>query len=104
MKKVILVILLLILLVLVYNTDFEHFMPKGYHNCYPYSSNHNAQNSYATDLKGWCTTGEYNSNINDRDFPSIYQRSDLKCPDNYVRATGKESIMTDSKSFCLSPS
>ena len=80
----------------------ENFLPKGLHNCYPYSSQHNAANSYKTLGKGWCTTGEYGP-IPDHDDFSAYNPSPVKCPPNYSRVRANESVKHRSKAWCKKP-
>lgn len=96
------VVILLIIVVLAFMIKKETFLPKGYHNCYPYSSTHNAYNSYKSLTNGWCTTGQYGP-IPDYDEFSAYDRSKLKCPENYVRASALESYNYEDKGWCKSP-
>lgn len=80
----------------------EYFLPKGNHNCYPYSSNQQAYNSYKSLSNGWCTTGSYGP-IPDYDDFTAYNKSNLKCPDGYTRANPLESHSYEDKSWCKKP-
>lgn len=97
------VVILLVVVSMAYIMKKETFLPKGHHNCYPYSSTHNAYNSYKSLTNGWCTTGNYGP-IPDYDEFSAYDRSKLKCPDGYVRASPLESYNYEDKSWCQNPS
>ena len=74
----------------------------GSHNCYPYSSAHNASNSFNSKSKGWCTTGNYGDQ-SDEDDDSGYNDSSIKCPPNYSRVPAKDSYSYESKSWCAMP-
>ena len=47
-------------------------------------------------------TGQYGP-IPDYDEFSAYDRSKLKCPENYVRASALESYNYEDKGWCKSP-
>lgn len=74
----------------------------GYHNCYPYSSAHNARNSFKSKSKGWCTSGNY-GDMPDGDDYSVYNDSTVKCPPNYSRVPAKDSHSYESKAWCAMP-
>ena len=72
------------------------------HNCYPYSSNLSAYNSYKSLSNGWCSSGQYGP-IPDYDDFSAYDQSKLKCPDGYMRVKPLESYNYEDKSWCKKP-
>ena len=102
LKKIFLLLLLLILIYFLTKTNFENFNAKNHHNCYPYSFVQNPSDSFESNLKGWCSTGESRS-VPYPDDPSVYNQSNIKCPPNYSRTTADKSIDTDSKSWCVKP-
>ena len=96
------VLALLIIVITTIVMKKETFLPKGNHNCYPYSSSHQAYNSCKNLSKGWCTLGKYGP-IPDYDEISAYDRSPLKCPDKYVRLDAMSSYLNPDKSWCERP-
>ena len=71
----------------------------GNHHCYPYSSEHNALNSYKSKSKGWCTSGDYKPMPANDDF-STYNEGGIKCPNGYYKIPPLESLDTETKSWC----
>lgn len=69
------------------------------HNCYPYTYDLNAGNSYKTLSKGWCTTGDYDD-IDSEDNYESHGESSMKCPDRHYRVNPDESIKYKSKAWC----
>jgi hypothetical protein len=80
-----------------FNTDIDN--P---HNCPPLSVPQPPFNSYMSPAKGWCTTNSYSPMPVPDDFQS-FDKSPIKCPSDYSRISGKDSIKTEGKSFCRIP-
>ena len=96
---VVLTVVTICLLVKNRNIIMETFLSN--HNCPPYTSDHNAKNSYASKLKGWCATAEFADEQRDNDLLEGYSKSNIKCPPNHYRVSGNESLSYDSKAWCL---
>ncbi len=110
MQKLLLVICLVFMAVLLgYNLYLrilrEKFVDKvnNYHNCHPNSVVHKPYNSHASFAKGWCTTNSYGPAPLDDHYDELYNRSPIKCPADFKRISAKESIDTETKSFCKKP-
>ena len=107
MKELIILCLIIILIILLNNLQkilTEKFSNiNNYHNCPPFSDNHNPKNSHMTHVKGWCTNNSYDSEINDVDYDS-FEKSPIKCPSGYTRISAKESSLLNAKSYCKEPS
>jgi hypothetical protein len=100
---VVLVILTILNIYVMYSNSFaikESFFSSN-HDCYLGSSDHNAKNSVKSKSKGWCTTGDYNTD-SDSEFNDAGE-SKVKCPSNYYRVKPDESVGFNSKSWCKRP-
>jgi|SaaInlStandDraft_6_1057023.scaffolds.fasta_scaffold319530_1 hypothetical protein len=111
MQKTLLVLCLVFMtLLLGYNLYLrilrEKFVDKvdNNHNCHPDSAVHRPYNSYMSPAKGWCTSNSYGpAPFGGEHDDEIYNRSPIKCPANYKRISAKESVESESKSFCKQP-
>jgi len=107
-KELIVICLIVIALLLGYNLYIriskETFTDNidNPHNCPPFSGQHQPHNSYMSPAKGWCTSNSYQPMPVPDDFQS-FEKSPIKCQSNYSRVKAKESINTESKSFCKIP-
>ena len=103
MKELIIVCLIIMLVILLNNLQkilTEQFSNLNNHNCPPFSVTHNPHNSYMTHVKGWCTTKDYNTEINEEDDFDSFEKSKVKCPYNYSRISANESSLSQSKAYC----
>ena len=110
MQKLLLVLCLVYMaLLLGYNLYLrilrEKFVEKvdNYHNCHPHSVVHRPHNSYMTHAKGWCTSNSYGPAPLEQHYDEKYNKSPIKCPADFKRISAKESIDTETKSFCKIP-
>ena len=78
----------------------ETFLPRGLHNCYPYTSVHSPANSFKTKSKGWCSTKDFGSRDYDDYDSTSYNDSPVKCEASYERVSGRESHGHQSKAYC----
>ena len=108
-----LTIILIIILILLTITTFcvmlgnreaiRETFQSGVHNCYPYTSVLSASKSYKSLSKGRCTTGDAGeSGLSEDDLGGVNE-SPVKCPDNYYRMSGSESLGHSSKAWCKRP-
>ena len=108
-----LTIILIILLVLLTITTFcvmlgnreaiRETFKSSIHNCYPYTADLSASKSHKSLSKGWCTTGDAGENGLTEDDLGGVNESPIKCPDNYYRMSGSESLEHKSKAWCKRP-
>jgi hypothetical protein len=106
-KELIVVCLVIILLLLGYNLYIriiETFEDEKYnpHNCPPLTVNNDPFYSHMSPSKGWCTSNSY-AQMPVKDEQPEFNKSPNKCPMDYSRVSGAESINSESKSFCKKP-
>ena len=90
------------------NNENETFSNDSKHNCYPYSANLNAKNSYNSLLKGWCGdiqpysfSNIFNFNLSEDIDKDYNLKSNEKCGESYSRVSPNTSHKLKSKSWCV---
>ena len=51
----------------------------------------------------WCTSNSYGPAPLEDHYDEVYNRSPIKCPADFKRISAKESIDSETKSFCKRP-